>query len=245
MAIEGATLSPWHIKVQVTPELATDAFDTIELVDTEYHFKELLCEIYPEQDFQNKTFLDCACNCGAYCFWARSVGFNYCYGFDVREHWIKQAEWLKENIRTGPTDRIQFNKLDLYNLKRQNLPKFDLTLFKGLFYHLADPIKGLQIAADLTKEVLIVNTRTKTNLPKNCFFIQEEPKEESDLLSGVDGLSFIPSGPEALIKLLKWMGFVRFDISFHNQTQNYGRTQVIAYRKQAPITFKQTKKIKI
>jgi hypothetical protein len=244
--VEGSSLSPWHIKVQVTPEIATDAFETINLIDTEVSFKELLNEIYPEQDFQNKIFLDCACNCGAYCFWARSVGFSQCYGFDVREHWIKQANWLKENITTGPTDGIQFKKMDLYELNRVGLPQFNLTFFKGLFYHLPYPVKGLQLAADLTKDVLIINTRTKPDLPKNCFVVEEEPSEESDLLSGVHGLCFTPSGPEAIIKILKWMGFVRFKIMYSKLIRpGYGRTQIIAYRHHEKIAIKNSKKVKI
>jgi len=248
MEVNGSSLAPWHIKVQITPEIATDAFETINLIDSEVAFKELLCEIYPEQDFQNKMFLDCACNCGAYCFWARSVGFSQCYGFDVREHWIKQAEWLLQNITTGPIDSIRFKKIDLYDVKRLGLPKFDLTFFKGLFYHLPYPIQGLQIAADLTKDVLIVNTRTKIDVPKDCFAVQEESSSELDLLSGVYGLSFIPSGPDAIIKVLKWMGFVRFDVSYETKSKTkpgYGRTQVIAYRRPKKIVVKQNKKVKI
>lgn len=234
---EGSALAPWHIKVQITPEIATDAFKTIKLIDDEVSFKELLNEIYPEQDFQNKVFLDCGCNCGAYSFWAKSVGFSQCYGFDVREHWIKQAEWLKKNITTGPTNDIQFKIMDLYQLNRVGLPQFDLTFFRGLFHHLSYPIKGLKLAADLTKDVLIVNSKVKSDLPKNCFFIEEE---HLDLLSGVDGLSFIPSGPDALIKILKWMGFVRFKVNYFGD-----KIQVIAYRKKEKIVVKQNKKVKI
>lgn len=235
MEIEGSSLSPWQIKVQITPEIATDAFETINLVDNEVSFKELLSEIYSEQDFQNKTFLNCGCDCGAYCFWARSVGFKWCFGFDIKEQLIKQAEWLKENITTGPTDFIQFKKMDLYELKRMGLPQFDLTLFNGLFCHLPHPILGLQIAADATKDVLIVNTKTRPDAPKNCFMIREE-----------EHLAFIPSGPDSIISILKRMGFVRFKVSCSETIKSdLGRTQVIAYRRPERIIFKQNKKVKI
>ena len=36
--------------------------------------------------------------------------------------------------------------------------RFDICLFKGIFYHLPDPVAGLKIVADRTDEVLILDT---------------------------------------------------------------------------------------
>jgi tRNA (mo5U34)-methyltransferase len=41
--------------------------------------------IYPG-GLEGRRFLDCACNCVAYSFWAKELGASETFGFDVREH---------------------------------------------------------------------------------------------------------------------------------------------------------------
>ena len=103
-------LGPWHLKVQVTPEVDTSVYreavandpkhadlaGNVAFVDPGDKFKQLMQRIYP-QGLAGKRVLDCACNCGAYSFWAKELGASECFGFDVREHWINQANFLKEN----------------------------------------------------------------------------------------------------------------------------------------------------
>jgi tRNA (mo5U34)-methyltransferase len=50
--------------------------------------------------------LDCACNCGAFLFWAKELGADECFGFDIRQHWIDQAEFLREH-RAWPTEGMR------------------------------------------------------------------------------------------------------------------------------------------
>ena len=45
------------------------------------------------------------------------------------------------------------------DLTRELHGSFDVVLFAGVFYHLKDPIRGLEIAASLADEVLIVETQ--------------------------------------------------------------------------------------
>lgn len=230
---EGKALEPWYLRVQVTPELATDVYQTTEknkISNSHEGFKKLLRSFYNENEIGTKTFLDCACNCGAFCYWAREVGIKSCYGFDVREHWIKQAQWLQKNMTTGPTDNITFIQCDLYDVPKLDVPKSNVVLFSGLFYHLPYPVQGLKIAADLAEDIIIVNTQTAPNAPIDCMVIRNESVEP--LVSGTYGLNFIPAGPELIIKLLRWMGFNRFRTTFHNKFEDgRGRTQVIGFRK--------------
>ncbi len=59
--------------------------------------------------------LDCACNCGAYLFWAKDEGAGRCRGFDVRAHWIDQARFLQRH-RQGPNEDMRFEVMDLMDL---------------------------------------------------------------------------------------------------------------------------------
>jgi tRNA (mo5U34)-methyltransferase len=191
----------------------------------------LLRSIYPD-GLAGRTVLDCACNCGAYLFWAKDLGAGDCFGFDVRKHWIDQARFLVAN-RTWPTDGIHFGVCDLYDLPKLELKPFDVTMFMGLFYHLCDPIAGLKIAADLTEELIIVNTAARNGFPNGMLAIDEEGRGE--LMSGVYGLNWFPTGPGVLIQLLNWMGFTETRCTFWkaevpHQPPTLGRLEIGASR---------------
>ena len=98
-------LGPWHHDVQVTPEISTSVF--LEAPEGTYSSSpsfinplDLLAntmhKVYPE-GLERRTFLDCACNAGGYCFAAKELGASDCFGFDARKHWIDQARFLAEN----------------------------------------------------------------------------------------------------------------------------------------------------
>ena len=99
--------------------------------------------------------LDCACNCGAYLFLCKDHGAGECFGFDVREQWIRQARWLLEH-RAGDHTGMRFEVHDLLDLPGLGLEQFDVVLFRGIIYHLADPIEGLRIAAGMARELLVM-----------------------------------------------------------------------------------------
>lgn len=248
-------LGPWHLDVQVTPEISTRvSLETpegtypssgpknagrISLLDARKSFVDTMRKIYPE-GLGGRTFLECACNCGAYCFWAKELGASECFGFDVREHWIDQARFLAAN-RAWPSDGIRFEALDLYDLPKLELEPFDITLFQGVFYHLPDPITGLKIAADLTREVIILDTATRnhlpdgTRLPDGMLTIAEEGRES--VMTGVYGLNWFPTGPGVLTRILRWMGFAEIRLARQraqgeHSRRGQGRLRIIASRKE-------------
>lgn len=237
-------LGPWHHDVQITPEISTSVFleapegtydsSRPSFINPRNDFLDTMRKIYPE-GLEGRTLLDCACNCGGYCFWAKEIGAGECFGFDAREHWIEQARFLKESRTVGPTDGLRFEVMDLYNLPNLGLEPFDVTFFRGIFYHLPDPITALKVAADLTREVLILNTAIWNDLPDGMLAIAEEGTE--DLMTGVHGLSWFPTGPNVLTRTLRWMGFteIRLVVS-HTRHKDLpprlGNLEIIASRKE-------------
>jgi SAM-dependent methyltransferase len=180
--------------------------------------------------------LDCACNCGAYVFWAKELGAGEGVGFDVHRHWIDQAQFLQAH-RVQPSDGLRFEVRDLYELPSLGWQQFDITLFNGIFYHLPDPVQGLRIAADLTRELLMVNTATWNGQPDGMLKLAEESAEF--LMSGVYGLNWFPTGPEVMTKILHWLGFPEVRLRFHrtdavpNQRPELGRLELLAARSKA------------
>ena len=235
-------LGPWHLDVEITPEISTAAFlegDPDRYTDDEagitFHspregFLRRLHRAFPS-GLEGRSVLDCACNCGAYLFYAKEAGAGRCLGFDLREHWIEQARFLAEH-RQKPSDDMRFEVSDLYDLPALDPGRFDVTLFLGIFYHLPDPVTGLKLAADLTNEVLIVNTATKAGFPDGHLVAESE--SPTKLMSGKYGLSWFPTGPEVLMGVLGWLGFAeaRCSVWRHapRQRDDLDRMEVIAAR---------------
>lgn len=167
----------------------------------EERFKSLLGGVYPD-GLAGRRVLDCACNCGVYLLWAKELGAGESLGFDVREHWVEQARFLSEH--RGLRDGVQFEVRDLYDLPSRSLEPFDVTLFKGILYHLPDPVTGLRIAADRTRELLVLNTAVVDGQPNA---LVANPESAEDFMSGVHGLAWLPTGPEVLRTMLAWCGF--------------------------------------
>jgi tRNA (mo5U34)-methyltransferase len=235
-------LGPWHHDVQVTDEISTSAFldappgaYTDDLADVSFQRRsrkswvKLMKQVYPD-GLEGRTLMECACNCGAYCFWAKEIGAGECFGFDVREHWINQARWLIEH-REQASDGIRFELMDLYDLPKTNLTPFDIVMFKGIFYHLPDPITALKGAADLCKELLLLSTAVRTDQPDGMLAVAQEGVDP--VMSGVYGLNWLPTGPRVLEVILGWLGFEETRVvSWRKRPSGRGRIMILASREQ-------------
>jgi tRNA (mo5U34)-methyltransferase len=232
-------LGPWHLDIEVVPGLTTRAWyeeagdvQDPHLGSTHFQnpqpaFRSMLEALYPG-GLEGRAMLDCACNCGGYLFWARELGAGRCFGFDVREHWIRQAEFLRAH-REDAAD-IEFRAMDLYELPALGLEPFDLTLFNGIFYHLPEPVGGLRVAADLTREVMMVETATRSGREDGALVAGFESRDE--LMSGVHGLMWRPTGPLVMERIFKHLGFEdTMVLSWREETQpGWGRLAMLAAR---------------
>jgi tRNA (mo5U34)-methyltransferase len=235
-------LGPWHIDVEITPEVSTrasldappgtypESFGRVKMYDPREGFLRRLGRLFPE-GLAGRSVLDCGCNCGAYSFYAREAGAGRCFGLDVREHWIQQARFLAAQ-RPDTGEGVRFEVADLYALPNLELGRFDVTLFLGIFYHLFDPVAGLRLAADLTDELLIVNSATKASLPDGLLVSDHESPELAD--AGVDDLCWFPTGPAVLARILGWLGFPEVRCSVWRraprQRKDLERVEVLAAR---------------
>jgi len=210
-------MAPWHHDVEVNPELSTGKVfspsgklpprenDQVSLRSPRRSFERQSRMLFPD-GLDGKRFLDCACNAGAFCFYARELGADFAFGFDVRSHWIEQATFVQQHRRGFPSDRIEFRQMDLCDLPEQGLAPFDFTYFSGLFYHLPDPIAGLKAAADLTKDILVLNTAAVADT-ENPLGLTLALESQTKVMSGVHTLAWFPNGPEVLNEILTWLGF--------------------------------------
>ncbi len=240
MSEEIRSLGPWHHDIPLTEQFSTgkafaasgtlerDANHNVSLLALADSFRSIVDTIY-DDGLKGKRFLDCACNAGVYCFTAREMEADFSFGFDARDHWINQANWVKSHRTVSPTDRIQFSVCDLYDLDKRNLPLFDVTMFKGIFYHLPDPVAGLKKAADLTREVLIFNSQTSWGDPDG--YLLPGLENVTSRMSGVYGLNWRPTGPKVMTPILKYLGFCEAKLqTFRQNPRNpeLGRMELYA-----------------
>jgi tRNA (mo5U34)-methyltransferase len=212
-------LGPWHYWIDITPELSTHAWfeevgskSEVGFLARRKQFHALLRPLYPN-GLEDRRVLDCGCNAGAYLFWAKELGAGECFGFDAREHWIEQARFLAEHRTVAPTDRMRFEVCDLYDLPEMQLDPFDITVFNGLFYHLPDPVTGLKIAADLTKDLMILTSSTFAGAEDGFLYVENE--SATNLMSGIYGLNWRPTGPRVVEAILRWVGFKETKVLWH------------------------------
>jgi tRNA (mo5U34)-methyltransferase len=231
-------LAPWHFDIDVKPGVRTAAFNkesygNVDLdkvgVINPYEMKQLLEVVLPGGGVAGKTFLDVGCNAGGYCFVAHELGAKACFGFDIRDHWIKQAEFIK-SIKYPNLDNLKFNIADVKTF--DHAQRYDVTLFKGIFYHLPDPISTTARICELTARAIIVDSASRSDIPGESMAPWQE--SQTHVMSGVDGLAWFPGGPEVVAPILKWAGFPHYRVVFDRkggQAERFrGRFRMLATR---------------
>jgi len=114
-----------------------------------------LASALPE-DLTGWRALDVGCNAGFYSFAVARRGGEV-LAIDNDEHYLRQARWAAE--RFGLADEIQFEQLEVYDLARRP-ERFDLILFLGVLYHLRHPLLALDLLAEKTERLLVLQTLT-------------------------------------------------------------------------------------
>ena len=227
-------LAPWHFNVRLSETFTTrdgnrpkPGEGTISLIDPE-ELRPLLTSLYPE-GLSGRAFLDAGCNGGGYCVVAKRLGADYAYGFDAREHWINQANFLKSTLGLTGVD-FECAAMHEANLSRE----YDISLFKGIFYHLPDPVHALERVCRVTRDVIIVDTATEG--ARGEFTMHLNPEGQKRLMTGVHGLAWWPSGPDLLAAILARFGFGETREIFWNAVRNSGgrtragRCRIVAAR---------------
>ena len=201
-------LAPWHQAIPLPSGHVTsdgndvDSERTISVIDP-WRLSATFASLFNGNGLEGKSFLDVGCNAGGYCFAAKEMGASRVLGFDARSHWIDQAEHVR-STRGLTSNDIEFNVMHLEELADAN-EQFDVTLFKGVFYHLPNPIRAIEILASVTRHVMLIDTATSSTTPDNSLILKFESPDH--LMSGVDGLSWYPGGPEVISNLAKNYGF--------------------------------------
>ena len=222
-------LAPWHFDVEIAPGVRTthgnsERYDNPDLQRVRIIDPEEIRPLFQAIEIVGKSFLDIACNAGGYSLLAHKMGASKVFGFDVRDHWIRQANFLRKHLKA---DSVEFQVMPLDDFVADL--KYDVVLFKGIFYHLPDPIHELRKLCSITNEVIIIDTATSNNTPEHC--LEAIKENATHVMSGVDGLAWLPGGPEAIKRIVSWLGFPHAHTAYWKETaRGRGRTRVVACR---------------
>ena len=150
----------WHYSFQINPGIRVDASYAAR-EDNEARHRGRYNHIFPAVlalaggTLENKTVLDCACNCGYWSIQAIRNGANSVTGFDASPANIEQAEFLKTLIGVK---NIEFRVLDVLSMDRATLGSFDVTFFLGVLYHLNRPVEALARLKEATNGFAVIDT---------------------------------------------------------------------------------------
>jgi tRNA (mo5U34)-methyltransferase len=232
-------LAPWHHDFELVDGVRTGSLNSPDHADPAKrgfranlildpsHLKGFFKTYYPN-GLAGKRVLDVGCNAGGYCFVAGELGAAAVVGFDPRQHWIDQAHFIHQ-VRFPQLNTLQFETCDLDTfISRPH--ETDVTIFKGVFYHLADPIHALLKLCDMTREVMFVNTECDLTVPEHCLAPRLESK--TLVMSGVQGLCWWPGGPAAIKAVLEYAGFADIRVpAWQKDVENgKGRFTIIGRR---------------
>ncbi|MEL6349089.1 MAG: methyltransferase domain-containing protein [Myxococcota bacterium] len=205
------SLDPWFYPlniggVEVQPGVTSD-WDAQRLSNRIRCRRTLLVDGVAEYiDFQGKSVLELACNCG---FWSSQyarLGANRFFGVEGRERIVKQGKLYWKHGGFLPPEQyqiVQGNVLDpkLWSRIREQAP-FDVTLCAGLLYHLPDYRQLMAWIAAVTREAIIIDTRV-TDQPETLI---EEPGDLGFNAIEATRSKIVPNYRE-LFKHLKSLGF--------------------------------------
>ncbi|HEY0866452.1 MAG TPA: TIGR04290 family methyltransferase [Fimbriimonas sp.] len=106
------------------------------------------------RDLEGWSALDIGCNAGFYSFEIAARGARVT-GIDVDDHYLVQARWVAKVL--GLDDRVEFKKMQVYDLAHTE-ETYDLVLFMGVLYHLRYPLLGIDIVAQKTRRLMVMQT---------------------------------------------------------------------------------------
>lgn len=168
------------------------------------HFFEPLLALH-DGSLAGKRVLDLGCCQGFWTLEAARAGAKSCLGLDSSSAFIEEARALRTIFAI---DNCEFQQAHLEeDLWWVDLEPFDVTLFLGLFYHLADPISVTRRAMALTKQTIVIDTVVQNREEPLLLLVPRNLNEPSTHKSGLSTEIRVQPTTSALVMLLKDGGF--------------------------------------
>jgi tRNA (mo5U34)-methyltransferase len=147
-------LAPWFHRIDLGDGIFTKTESVMgEPVDHPRESWEVIGRCLPD-DLRGKSVLDVGCNGGFYCVEAKRRGAGRVLGVDGQRQHVRQALFVRKVLGLD----LEFRRFSVYDLKPENVGRFDITLALGLVYHLKHLVFALERLFDVTNELLIIES---------------------------------------------------------------------------------------
>lgn len=190
-------LGPWFHNIEVAPGIFTRDIAPAPGPQPKNHPVprwEKVRDALPE-DMTGMSVLDAGCSDGYFSIKIAERGASRVLAVDGAAEPIKRIDWVIEHFGLKNVEsRVQM----LDRTSARKLGKFDLVFAMAVFYHMRDPITGIEMLASLGDRLLLETIVVPDR--KDCYFKVKRPGGES----GVPKL--IPS-TACLEMLMRWAGY--------------------------------------
>ncbi|MCM3874101.1 MAG: DUF1698 domain-containing protein [Pyrinomonadaceae bacterium] len=147
-------LEPWFHSIDLGGGITTKTESVMgEPVDHPHEPWQVIQQCLP-RDLHGKSLLDVGCNAGFYSFEAKRRGAARVLGVDGQRQHIRQALFVRKVLGLD----LEFRRMNVYELDRQTIGQFDITLALGLIYHLKHLVLALENLYKVTREMLVIET---------------------------------------------------------------------------------------
>ncbi|MEQ8584120.1 MAG: methyltransferase domain-containing protein [Marinoscillum sp.] len=216
-------LAPFHHNIELPYGLSTYIPEKAKRSIEESRFPNLIKHAFPTllNEFggtlEGKRVLDLACNCGGFAIEASKLGAKQVLGIDLVEHYITQANFLKDILGIPNVD---FEVMDINSIDVKLTDQFDITFCFGILYHFENPVSVMRKICEQTKDAIFIDTSV-LKTPRYLKYLYNKPvwlmnfptkSDQSDLISSTSlwrtqkQAQFLPN-EEAVVQLLKYLGF--------------------------------------
>jgi len=103
-------------------------------------------------DLSGRTVLDIGCNEGFFSFEAEKLGADRILAIDKSSAAKAKFELVKRILDS----KVEFMAVDLFEMDRHDIGKFDIVFFLAVFHHLRYPLLALDRLYNLTKEFAVM-----------------------------------------------------------------------------------------
>jgi 2-polyprenyl-3-methyl-5-hydroxy-6-metoxy-1,4-benzoquinol methylase len=220
-------LAPFHHKVELpyglstyVPEMSRRQIEYTRLSNLVSHAFPALIDACGGS-LEGKRVLDVACNCGGFSVEAAKLGAKYVLGFDVVDHYIDQADFIKRALNL---EQVDFKLMDLEKIDVSTVGQFDITFCFGILYHLENPISSMKRLSSVTRRAMLVDTDLESisfkRRPFSGFFVRRpfwlmnvpppaasDPGSVTTSLWRTDRVIQFRPNEAAVVELLRFLGF--------------------------------------
>lgn len=102
--------------------------------------------------------IDIACNEGWFAHRLLAWGAKRVVASDSRELNVRRARLIRDHYEI-PTERLEFDVCDLFDLDPQQLGSFDVVALLGVIYHLENPMGAMRLARSLTRSLCVIQSQ--------------------------------------------------------------------------------------